>query len=674
MKRPARIHARRLAARALLPALLMLCAGSVLASDRVYLQTENDEVRVVHMGAFRGWTELMLRANDNQADAYSLRETIFSPRLNLGLDGSAYHEKFLVYRLDGTVSFETRRLRGDFNRNDQLTFTEYDNAVTFFKDRNASLDLFARQNDAWVDSPFRGSYRTHVTDYGGEFRTRGPVPMSLSYSRGTRTEDYDLEIDREEKHDQLRATATQRAWFSQSDLSVRLADVTQNVQAQDYRTVGGTFDNVLRARPESVNRLRTSARYLHQYGTIDHRDFSLTEHLLVQPIPVFESTAQYQYGEQTGGASLSSGGRQLVRSHRGDVGVRHTLYGSLSTGLAYYAGREKVFDDASTGRLVGEDQRDGGRIDIGYRRNTAVGRLHLGFGYEMAREDHSSLDRARSVANEGHLMVDGDEPSLRNTGVDLSSIVVTDETGFVIYVAGVDYTVVDFGTRVRLFRVLSGGIANGQRVLVDYSFSFSPDVVFDTVGRLFSAQLDAKSGVSVHYRYSSSRQDLVSGEPGVFLEDRTLQLFGAGYRIGSLHVGDEYEINRAFDSEFESNRFFGSLDVAAFGQTRVNLGANHTWTHYTSVDRTLHVVMLTARVTSPLPGRTTLEGDGWLRVDRGEPEGAGLDADLAGIRLKVVKQMRAMLLTGGVFYRKATNNNNVEDRRANFYVALRRTF
>jgi hypothetical protein len=178
----------------------------------------------------------------------------------------------------------------------------------------------------------------------------------------------------------------------------------------------------------------------------------------------------------------------------------------------------------------------------------------------------------------------------------------------------------------------------------------------------------------VYYRYSLNEEELVSGNPDASLEDRVLHIAGATYRVRGLSVGEEYEVNRVSSSEFESNRVFGSLDFTALGQTRFAIGAHYTWTNYINVDRTLNVVMLTARFVSSFPGRMTLEGDGWLRVDRGDPPGSGLNADVAGIQLKLEKQYRALILAAGAFYRDGTNQNEVVDTRSNFFVSLKRTF
>jgi hypothetical protein len=122
--------------------------NSARATDRVYLPDETGEVTALHWGTLRGFTELMFRAAFEKADEFDLSETLISPRLHLGLDGSVYHEKFMAYNLDGSVSYENYRVSGDLDRSDNLVFGDYNASIRFFKDKFVNVGLMASRNNA----------------------------------------------------------------------------------------------------------------------------------------------------------------------------------------------------------------------------------------------------------------------------------------------------------------------------------------------------------------------------------------------------------------------------------------------------------------------------------------------------------------------------------------------
>jgi hypothetical protein len=449
----------------------------------------------------------------------------------------------------------------------------------------------------------------------------------------------------------------------------------QNLQAQDYETVGATFNNTLRRDSDTPKQLRSAIRYMNQYGTIRRRGFSVTEHGLFRWGKNVETTGEYQFTEQTASTGFNTTTEpQLTRSHRGDAGGQHTLWGSLTSSVRVYTSQDRTFNNTSRDMKVSDNQRRGLRAGLGYRRRTNIGRLHLGFDYERAREDQTSLDRVRTVANEAHTMTDGNEPELKNSSVDVATIVVTDDTGFTVYQEGLDYSVQTFGSRVRLFRELTGTITNGQAIRVDYQFSFSPDLTFDTDGQVYSARLDTPKSWSLYYRFSRYNEDFVSGIENGFLEDRRLHVAGVSLQQGNLTIGDEYEVNEVVASEFLSNRFFGNYRRTVRRITNINLSGNYTWTRFKDVDRTLNVFSTTARITTTLRRGYLLEGQGLLRLDRGNDDAQGLDADLFSLRVGLTRRVNALTITSGLFYRNANNNNDVNDRRTNIFLSMKREF
>lgn len=74
------------------------------------------------------------------------------------------------------------------------------------------------------------------------------------------------------------------------------------------------------------------------------------------------------------------------------------------------------------------------------------------------------------VIDESHILNDSDTVYLNNENIDLKTIVITDETGTITYTESVDYNLVQDAAKVEIERIPTGGILDGQTILVDYHY------------------------------------------------------------------------------------------------------------------------------------------------------------------------------------------------------------
>ena len=653
---------------------LALPAGpaSVRADGRLYLPDRASEIRALRISPLRGWVEAAYRGRFEEAGPAEIRESRYSPRVHLATNGSAYHPRFLAFDVATSLGLESYRIRGDERRDDDLAFADYDATAHVFDDRAANGTLFAHKSDAWVESPYRGAYRARSTTAGGELRTGGALPLTLTYSRDHREEDY-LGEDREEDRDRFRAATLHRSSLSQTDLSFRWVDARRNLPVQDTETASADLRQTLRPSADSPSHLRSAVRWFQQSGSLRRRDLGVTENLRLGWSETLESTAGYRFSEQTG-ADGPDRGRQLMRSQRGEIGTRHELWGSLETSVGLHASRRNVYDRVGGDReRVGREDRRGARGDVDYRRATPWGRLHAGVGYDRTREDQTAEDQVRETADENYRLEDGNEPLLLASRIDAGSIVVSDATGFTIYREGFDYDVVTFGDRVSLRRVPTGDITDGQSLRVDYRYEVSPALEFDAVGTTFRTRFDSNRNVSAYYRYGRHREDYVSGIANGFLEDRRLHVAGARFRAMGLTLGEEYEVDRLLASEFRTNRLTAGIDGRWGRVVRGSMHASHSRTRFSETDRALGVTAVNGRLQwTPRPA-LSLESEAWIRLDRTDGASAGADTEMGGVRLELKRRWRELATSAGASWR-ASDRSGTRDRRTSVWVALRRTF
>lgn len=652
----------------------LLAPLPVPAADRAYLRDRTDEITWLHVGAISGWAELSGRTRRDDAQGFELRETLLSPALRVATDGSVYHRDLLEFTAAGTLSLEDQHVRGDVDRDDRSTFAQYETAAHLLDRKPLNASVSARKDDAWVESPYRESTRIRSLARGAELRLEnGVLPAGVAVEHAEREEEF-RDVTRREEHDTARGRLAHRASLSATEISVRQVDTRRSFQDQDYRTTAASLDHTLRPSRGSANTLRSAARWFNQYGSLRRRSLDLTEELRVRPLRALGAHARYGFIEQADPRGPGPGaGRQLVRTNRGDAGFRHDLWGSLATTVDVHASRRNVYDrtDADRAEIASVEQK-GLRAGWDYRRTTPWGGLRLGFAWERGREDQQSQDRSRSVADETHALTDGNEPLLDNARVDPASVVVTDDTGFVVYEEGLDYTLVSAGSRLAIFRLPGGDIADGQTIRVDYTHEFSPDLEFDTRGRSFHARFDGSRWASVHYRYDRHREDYVSGRADGFLEDQRLHVAGLDLDLGILTFSEEYEIQRLLESEFRTNRVRVGADRRVGRTTWLALEAGHSRSEFTEVDHVQQFWTATARLTGEVSG-VTLRAEAWTRLDRANRDEVGTDADLHGARLELAKRVRSLSVRVGAFVRDS-DRNGLTDQRRQVFVALRRSF
>ncbi len=667
---------RRVAALSLL-GFLPVCAPAVLANGPIFLPRETAETAPLAISDWYGWTEFVVRAQEGRAGDYELRESIVAPGIHLGTRGSVYHEKALAFDLAATLRYQQRRTWGDEERSDGLTFDDYDASLLVLRDAAANLTVFANRRNAWVDSPFRSSYRLRSLSYGTEMRLRSAVaPASISYAH-LRDEEESAATPRVIERERFRASVQHLTSLARTTLSLRREDTEKNVQPQDYRTVSLEAHNTLGARGSSAARLRSRVRYFDQNGSIARRSFGISEDASFDLPANLTSFARYRLHDQrTPVPALASGVRDPgTRVHTGTVGLDHLLYASLRSTLTGTLSRE-VSDQVSGDGGITTGKRDRKGIDgrLAYTRRTPGGRLGLGVGYGVIREDQEAGTSLRFVANEEHVLEDGNEPQLENGDVDEESIVVSAEDGFTVYEEGIDYTVVTIGRLTTLIRVPGGAIPDGATILVDYSYRAARDLEFDSKVFSWDARFDARRFASVYHRHRSQSESHVSGSTEGLLDDERRDVTGAHLTAKGVSLRGEYETREVRSESYRSTRVSLGYSGRVARRARFHLGANRTRTRLADRGQGWRSTALNARIATPIPGGIETEIEGWIRIDRQDDPGTGRDTDLVGLRLHLTKRLRALAIRAGLFVRNADENDELRDRRRSFFLSLRREF
>ncbi len=181
--------------------------------------------------------------------------------------------------------------------------------------------------------------------------------------------------------------------------------------------------------------------------------------------------------------------------------------------------------------------------NIRYRYPTAFGSISLGVGLGARRTDQVSEEDQARVFDEPAALTGTDLVDLRNDFVVPATVLVRNEPKTQVFIDGIDYRLVTVGSSTSIQRLVGGNIADGQNVLLEYSYLTGGTVKFDTLSQNYVADIRFLNYFGVFARLSNRNNNVVGGTPTIPLNDiRSIQFGGRiDYPIGNRWtVGGEY--------------------------------------------------------------------------------------------------------------------------------------
>lgn len=476
------------------------------------------------------------------------RDLRVEEKFGLRIDGSLLDPGLISF--SGDFSFglvqqrfhESTRLGSDSDK-DNGTLLEYDLRANLFQGKAISGSVYGLRRDDRIARRFQPTLNEERTGFGTSwFFAHDRFPMELTY-------DY-LETDRDGNRDSrddehyTESTLHYGAeWIisetHRAKLSYEHAETKQEFQgiALPFETTRDLFtiEHDLTFGGRRQHSLRTLIHWQEESGDFARDFFEVGPQLTLQHTDNLQTLYKYQFNrERFEGLD--------IETHRSDFQLVHQLYSNLTTTVDFFGLHEDVEDDVKTTQY-------GASVDWQYNRRNPYGHLYanlaLAYDSERARGD----DGTRVVLDEAATFRDPVSILLRNRNVIPGSIVVTDSSGRRRLIAGLDFVVTRTGNATRLVRILTGRIADGDTVLIDYRYRTPTTGEIDTVRVDFSVEQQFKSGVTPYYRFSHRNQEDEFSTGFARFADRTNHhRLGVKYEANRYTLGTEYEV---FDDSIE---------------------------------------------------------------------------------------------------------------------------
>jgi len=451
-----------------------------------------------------------LREEERKTPNYKLKTTDqkFVESMTIETNGWIYHPNLMEFYL----ALEPEAQQEKFQQTESVlnqtqTYRKnipvlaFDVGATFFKQKPLSLDIFANRTKADIDFSNAHDADIDSEQLGTRLNFNNPtLPVSLSLIHNKLDQTGFYESEQERNEGQL--TIGHNAKKSVTHLNMIYLD------SETTRTTFETLDFSTKTLSTELtnayfvtddNRVRLDSRIYNlqaDYNGLDQDTWIVSENLYWP----FSDT--------------------LLTRYRADY--NHNDFGGLvSQEAGFSAGLTHLFDHLTTDLDAAAvmNRFDGGSLDLYktnagffYHRPIPWGSVELNAAFDYGLTNRSGTSRI-IPRQEQLVLPTGTETFLDKENVDLASIVVTDITGSTVYTENIDYRVEMVGDAVNISRTMLGAIADGQQVIVNYTYQINTEYDDSRFGQKYGFNLTLWSFLYLTYSHGRIDQHILSGEP-----------------------------------------------------------------------------------------------------------------------------------------------------------------
>ena len=454
---------------------------------------------------------------------------------------------------ENTIDSDTQGLSGE---HESELFSQFDINALILGKGPAPLTVFARRFETQLDRAFAGSIDSTTSEFGAAVRLfTETVPTTMRYSHRTENVRDQLGIisdDRvEDNFSGLSFWAPGDGQRLTLDYDLEFVDETRSASGGiSYTRHDGQLIHEWDFGPDNEHDLRSALLVREQTGDFEESTLRLTETLSLR----HSDTLRTRYNLTLEDREVSG---QVQRLAQGRATLRHELFDSLATTASVGASRTELPNDDFT-----RDDFDGA-LNLEYTKRVPLGRFDASASLTALRVDESERGHVLRIFDAPRVLRSGVPALLVGDTILEDSIVITDQSGSVFYVDGLDYTSDPFPDRIELLRSLIGSIVEGQTVLVDYSLGPEAAATIDTYSSSLAARYTiergALTGFSPYAQYSDVTQSVSPAGSRLAIETTTMR-YGADYHLGQLTFNAEREERDSSVSPFNALRTSARYD------------------------------------------------------------------------------------------------------------------
>ena len=590
---------------------------------------------------------------------------LVEPAVGTGFAGWAYHPNLLQYSCLTELGLDWQYSHVDPSEtgSDTHFLQRYHLALDFLRQKPYSLNLYADKDTIYRDYDFFNRARVDTEQFGARSGySAGAVPFTIAYQHYHEVvDDPTRPTTLNENTISLQASNTRRSEQASTQLNYNFDDYSrQDDGFSDQSGLNQTvslFDGEAWGQ-EGWIRLSSLLNYNSISETVTPTDkLLIQESLRLQHTERLTSFYEYAY-------DMNSSGDANADTHQGRAGLTHQLYENL-TSTADVHGNTSHSQSPEGSR---EATRYGVMLNEQYsRRLSTWGNLFLGWTGGIDQEDRKASGDQLPIIGEPHTLSDGNLTFLDQPNVVFSSVRVTDKTGTIVYLLGLDYSLIPHGAITEIRRVTGGRIPNGSIVLVDYSSQLDPSARFTTFNNSLSFRLDFYQGLfAIYGRWTTLDY---SGPQILNLRWIDDKVIGADSTWKWFRTGAEYEVMDSNLTPYDRLRLLQSGTFQISDSTTFGLDFDQSWTVFRDTDTHENSYGFIAHYQHRFTSSLAWNIEGGVRIDRGPT----FDRDAGTLRTELDWAVGKLQVKVGYEYGNETHPTDMMQRHYG-YLRMRRTF
>ncbi|MEI7982768.1 MAG: hypothetical protein WCI71_14040 [Bacteroidota bacterium] len=414
------------------------------------------------------------------------------------------------------------------------TMERVDATLTFFRMKKVTFSGFFNFNNVYTSRENLSNLHSNTINFGGNFAWSNKIlPIQGSYQQGKW---YETEIltDRSFITRQQNFLASIDKSFSKYDNNQLIYfhnDYSrQDVNIAETRNIS---DNISLTNTIFFDKLRnysfTSAiSGINQHGSDVFRRIQVDENVNLNLPKQFNLSTSYNFYNYQ--RVLQTINQNAIRAM-----LRHRLYESLNTGVSF------EYNQIRQTYYTEENLKAG--ISINYEKKIPLkGRLMLGYAYNWQRQKHTGDQVPLPVTREEHILTDGQMVLLKYPDADITSVVVKDVTGTIIYQPNYDYILIPRSVYLEIQRMPGGQIPNKGSVYVDYVAILPGSYQYDVNFQSVSASVSLLNRlVELYFRFANQGYANLQTADYLTLNYFTQTTYGCRLEYKFASGGVEYE-------------------------------------------------------------------------------------------------------------------------------------
>ena len=583
-------------------------------------------------GLYREQKSLIGSIEEDQQSTYYLGG------ISINTGSYLWSPDILFINLDAEYNPESRKetylLTPD--RSEVRTLKKLDFRTSVFRNKSINLNTFVNLNQTYYNRELLTNIKSDNRQWGGLFAFNNKLlPVSLSFRQSDWTQK-ELQTARTFTMSQNNLLGTMTKSFGTSDKHELLYSHDEYVyNYAGSKKVNNIIDKAAlnnnfyfdKERKYSYN---SQISYHNQYGDNEFSKLEAIERVMLNFPKKLRFIGGYNYYRLEDPS-------QILAQNRINASLNHQLFESLTTNIYIdYSGITQTLYDE-------QNLRTG--IDISYTKKIPTGTLNLAYRYVRSNFDMTGVSAPLRIINEELQLTDGQIAVLKKPYVDLSSLIVKDQTGAIIYQLNFDYTLIVRSNFVEIQRVPGGQITNSQIINIDYTVTQPGSYSYDANYNSFSSSiLLFKRLLELYYRGSVQDYQRLTEADFLTLNYYNQNVYGGRIDLGFAGFGVEYDRYNSNIIPYIRYRYF--IDMNWSIKSRLLVSVNGNIMDYQLIDNDVNQLhsSINGKITYNITSKVKLD----LEAGYLSQKGRNIDLDLFNSNVQVSTNFRQLYVAGGI--------------------------